>query len=255
MASSRRRKLTIIPLVLYWPVIFILSHIPIARIPPWVIQTTTSDKALHYLAYLILVFLLWFAISPDSKVNWRRPIVWWVLSAVIWYGALDEWLQGYVRRTPDVMDFFADLSGVLTGLILLSIFPFWSASLALAGTVVFVLTNFMQANLADLMPVTNTVFHLSAYGLFTLLWIQCIHHYLPPKPPEFKWLAGALIVPAFFLSSVKLFVFVTDKGFRIQEIIVSLAAIVAVVITIYMAALLRCCFNRKLSASDFQQSV
>ena len=255
MALSHRRKLITILLILYWPLIFVLSHIPIANIPPWVIQAATSDKALHYLAYLVLVFLLWFAISPDSKVNWRRQIVWWVLSAVIWYGALDEWLQGYVGRNPDIMDFLADLAGALTGLILLSIFPFWSASLALAGAVVFVFTIFMQANLADLMPVTNTIFHLSAYGLFTLLWIQCMHHYLPLKPPEFKWLAGAIIVPASFLSSVKLFVFVTDKGFRIQEIIVSLTAIVAVVVTVYIAALLRCCFNTKLSPSDFERSV
>ena len=26
------------------------------------------------------------------------------------YGAVDEWLQGYVRRQPDIMDFVADLA-------------------------------------------------------------------------------------------------------------------------------------------------
>jgi len=124
MALSYRQKVTIILLLLYWPAIFILSHIPLENVPGWVIRIDVSDKFLHYLGYLVLVFLLWFVISPGRKVNWRRASVWLVLLVVVWYGAIDEWLQGYVGRCPDIMDFLADLSGALTGLILLSIFRF-----------------------------------------------------------------------------------------------------------------------------------
>lgn len=115
MVLSRRRKLTIISLLLYWSGVFILTYIPV---PQLVYKAQVSDKSLHFLVYLVLVFLLWFAISPNKKVNWRKAAVWWVLFVVVWYGVVDEWLQSYVGRTCDIMDFFADLAGTLAGLIL-----------------------------------------------------------------------------------------------------------------------------------------
>ena len=52
MALSLRKKLiTIIPVVLYWPAVFIASHIPV---PQWATQTRVTDKTLHGFAYLIL---------------------------------------------------------------------------------------------------------------------------------------------------------------------------------------------------------
>ena len=235
MTLSGRQKLTIIPLLLYWPAIFIATHIP--KMPIWVIRAHISDKILHYIAYLVLVFLLWFAISPYKKVRWRRAAVWWVLFVIAWYGVVDEWLQGYVGRNPDVVDFLANLTGAITSLIVLSIFPFWPASLVLTGIVIFVLTNFMQANLADRLPVTNAAFYLCAYALFSLLWTRCLHHLLPIKAPQTKWLAAALAVPTGFLLVVELFSAVAGNGFRLRCVIISAAGIAAVVITIFLTAL------------------
>ncbi len=247
MALSLRQKLTIVSLLFYWPGIFILTHIPLARVPSWVIGAHIYDKTFHYFAYLVLVFLLWFAISPYRKVNWRRAAVWWILFVVVWYGVFDEWLQGYVGRDPDVMDFFTDLAGTLTGLILLSIFPFWPASLGLTAAAIFVLTNFMQANLTDSLPVTNAVFHLLAYGFFTMVWIRYMYHLLPIKAPQPKWLIGALAVPTGFLLAVELFFTAAGNGFRLSCTIVSAVGIAAVVITIYLIALCRRRFTKKLS--------
>ena len=94
MVLSRRQKLTIISLLFYWPGVFILAHIPI---PQLVYKAQVSDKSLHFLAYLVLVFLLWFAISPNKKVNWRKAAVWWILFVVVLYGVVDELLQGYKK--------------------------------------------------------------------------------------------------------------------------------------------------------------
>ena len=243
MALSRRQKLTIISLLVYWPGIFVLAHIPIPRL---VYKAQVSDKGIHFLAYLILVFLLWFAISPSRKVEWRRATVWWILFVVVWYGVFDEWLQGYVGRNPDVMDFFADLAGALIGLVLLTIFPFWSASVAITGAVIFVLTNFMGPNLADLLPVTNAVFHLLAYAFFSLLWTRYMHHFLPIKAPEPKWLIGALALPVGFLLAVELFSALAGNGFRLTCVIISAIGIAAVVVIIYLIALFRRSFGRKL---------
>jgi len=92
MAVSRRQKVTIILLVFYCLSFFILAHIPE---PDLVSKAGVSDKGLHFLAYLILVFLLWFTISPDQKVVWRKAVVWWVFIVLTGYGAVDELLQGF----------------------------------------------------------------------------------------------------------------------------------------------------------------
>jgi len=245
MVLSLRQKLTVIPVLLYWPSIFVLTHIPMPR--TILKNIHTSDKTLHYLAYLVLVFLLWFAISFDKKVNWRKAAVWWILFVVVWYGVFDEWLQSYVGRNADVMDFLANLAGALTGLILLSIFPFWPASLALTGAAIFVLMNLMDANLADFLPITNAAFHLSAYALFSLLWTRCMYDLLPIKAPQARWLVGVLALPIGFLLAMELFSAIANNGFRLQDVIISLIGIAAVVATIYLTALFRQRFTQKSS--------
>ncbi len=230
MVLSHRQKLTIMPLLLYWPAIFILAHIPI---PQLVRQAHVSDKILHFLAYLILVFLLWFAVSPDKKVNWRRAAVWWILFVVVWYGALDELLQGYVQgRSCDVRDFLANLAGVLTGLVLFSFFTFWPVLLVVTGVTIFLLTNLTRANPAELLPVTNTVFHPFAYGFFTIVWIRNMYRFLPQKAPKPKWLIVALALPIGLLLSVKLFSVISGRYFGLRDVIISVAAIAAVVVTV-----------------------
>jgi len=48
-------------LLIYWPGLFVLTHIPIPQLAR---QSGMSDKMMHALAYLALVFLWWFSISP-----------------------------------------------------------------------------------------------------------------------------------------------------------------------------------------------
>ena len=248
MALSRRQKLTIISLLLYWPIIFVLAHI---RVPQSVREAHVSDKSLHFLAYLVLVFLLWFAIRPDRTVNWRRAAIWWVLLVIAGYGVVDELLQGFVvGRSCDVMDFFANLTGVLTGLILFTFLTFWPALLVVTGIVIFVSANLTQANLADLLPVTNATFHLFAYAFFTMLWIRHIHHFLSLKAPKPKWLMVALALPTGFLLAVKLFSLISGKNFAAPDVIISAVGIATVVGITYLTALFRRCTTGKLPPSD-----
>jgi VanZ family protein len=190
MAISNRQKLIIISLLFYWPAVFILAHIPI---PELVRKAGVSDKSLHFNAYLLLVFLLWFAISPDRKVNLRKATVWWILLVTVCYGVIDEWLQSFVTgRSCDVMDFFADVVGAVTGLILFSFLTFWPAFLVVTGIIIYALTNLTRTNLADLLPpVANVAFYLFAYGLFTMLWIQNMRLFMSLKAPKLKWLIVA----------------------------------------------------------------
>jgi VanZ family protein len=236
MAVSRRQKVTIILLVFYWLSYFILAHIPV---PLLVRRAGVSDKGLHFLAYLILVFLLWFAVSGDKKVNWRRAGVWWVFFVVTGYGIVDELLQGCVGRNCDVRDMVANLAGTLAGLILFSVFTFWPVALLVAGTVIFGVTNIARENLAELIPVTFAMFHLFAYAIFSMLWICYIHLFLSLKPPKAKWLIAALAGPTMLLLTVKLFSVILGKGFGLREVIVSLVGIAAVITIIYLIELFR----------------
>ncbi len=70
MILTRRQKITIAVLVIYWIVLVILAHIPI---PQMVYQARVSDKWLHFLAYLNLVFLLWFSIQSGRQGTLAQP--------------------------------------------------------------------------------------------------------------------------------------------------------------------------------------
>jgi VanZ family protein len=245
MALLRQQKLIIISLILYWPTIFILAHIPIPQV---VREADVSDKGVHFLAYLILTFLLWSAINPYKKVNWRprvflsktRAGAWLILLVVALYGVCDELLQNFVAgRTCDAMDLVSDLVATLTGLIALSIFNFWPALLMVTGVTIFGLTNIARVNISNLLPVTNIAFHLFAYAFLTLLWLQYIHDSTLLKAPKLKWLIAASIPPMGFLIVVKLGSLILGRSFTIKDIILSAVGIAAVVATIYLTTLSR----------------
>ena len=232
MALSRRQNMTILALILYWPALFILTHVPV---PDVVRQADVSDKTLHFLAYLILVFVLWFAVSGDRKVNWRRAVAWLVLFIMVAYGILDEWLQGYVvGRSCDVQDFYADVAGALTGLILLSFFTYWPAGLLVTGTVMFSSINLTHANLAELLPTANAVFQLFGYAIFTMMWVQYVHPFFPAKARKFRWLVTALVLPVALLATVRMFSIILGKDLAVREMIIAVAGIATVVATAYL---------------------
>jgi VanZ family protein len=231
-----RQKLTIFVLVLYWPALFYSSHIPI---PTWVYKARVSDKSLHLLAYLILVFLLWFSVSAEVKVSWRRARAWWVLIVVGCYGAIDELLQSYVGRTCDLADFLANMAGTFAGLFMFMFLTFWTALLVVTGTAVFLLTTLARTNISELQPVASVLFYFFAYALFTTLWIRHLRLVLVPKAPKLKWLLAAAAPPAVFLLVVKLFSVVLGKAFSSRNVIISFLGIAAVIIAASVVGLFR----------------
>lgn len=253
MAVTRRRKLAIISLAIYWPTLFIFAHIPI---PEKIQEADVSDKALHFLAYATIVFLLWIALNPERKVCWRKATVWWVLLTVAAYGIIDELLQSYVGRSCEMADWVADLAGGLTGCVILTFFTFWPAAVILGGTLICGLTNIARERLADVVPVANAMFHLFSYAVFALVWIRCI---APPQVrlsgtlsvlrPNRKWLLTALAPPIALLVVVKGYSITQGRDFPIQDVILSLAGIAGAV-GIYTALLLRQSANHRPLGQD-----
>ena len=237
MALSRRQKLVLAALLLYWPGIFILTHIP--QVPRWVGRIAVSDKVMHFIAYLFLSFLLWFAVNPDKKVHWRRSAVWWVLFAVVWYGVIDEWLQMYVGRSADVRDFLADLAGAVTGLAILTFVNFWPASLVITGSGIFAVTNFTRAHPLVGGPRVDLLFCACAYVFLTLLWLRFIHHFLPVKPPQGRWLLGAAALPIGLMGAFEVFCAITGHGFSLVWALLAAGATAAAVAPFFIYGLLR----------------
>ena len=229
---SHQQKIAICLLVLYWPALFILAHVPI----PHVIQKAdVADKSLHFLAYLILTFLLWSAVSGDQKVKWRRAVPWLVILVMVIYGILDEWLQGYIAgRICDVSDFIADLTGVLSALVLSSFLAFWPAGLLVTAVFIFGITNITRVNLSDLLPVTSAAFHVLAYAILTVIWINCTYLFSAVKASTVGWFILALAGPVGFLIIVKFSSLIAGKDLALFDIIIAFGAIAAVVTAFYV---------------------
>jgi VanZ family protein len=224
LTLQSRQKLILALLSFYWIILFILCHIPIPKV---VYQAQVSDKTLHFVAYILLGFLLWFSLNPDTKVNWRKPSAWLVFFVIILYGIFDEVTQGYVGRSCDIMDFLYDVIGVVAGLILFSFLSFWPAFLAVSAIAIFLITNVGRANIAQLAPVMDFTFHFFAYAFFTLLWIRCINLFSSLKPAKIKWLTTSLALPCALLAIVKSYSFITGRPFGIWDIVLALAGIIA----------------------------
>ncbi len=250
MTLPRRRKTILLALLVYWPTMFVVTHIP--QISRWVAKAKVSDKTAHFIVYLVLTFLWWFTISPYTKVKWKKPTVWWALLVIVWYGAFDEYSQSFIGRNADVSDFLANLTGTLTALVLLSIFTFWPASLVVTAITIFAATNLSRINLAVLLPIAYPSLHLFAYAFFALLWV----HYLKrrpsprrrhsgfgasatPTPAQPKWFLMASAIPLALLAGVKIFSALVGRSLWAADIIAAAAGIAIVNVTFYLTALCR----------------
>jgi hypothetical protein len=234
MQLLRRHKYILWSLGIYWPVLFLLTHLPVPKIAG---QSGMSDKLMHLLAYLILVFFVWLAISPYEKVRWNRVKVWLVLAVIVWYGAMDEWLQGRVGRQPELLDFVNDLIGALLGLGILSVLSFWPALLTVSAIFIFAITN--RSLLLNLYPewYLNTAFHLTAYATLTLLWIQHLDLRFEFRRRFRTWPIAAAALPLGLLAAVKLGGLYYHKPIWWVDMATAIFGIAAAVLICYLTSL------------------
>jgi VanZ family protein len=94
---------------------FCSTHLPKLKLE---VQVRAADKIAHGIAYALLAFLFWRFVE-----TFQRPLsgrfVWIALLWITAYGALDEWLQPYVNRSGDVLDWVYDTLGAAAILALL----------------------------------------------------------------------------------------------------------------------------------------
>jgi VanZ family protein len=105
------------PPVLWVLVLFVLSQF--RSVPsPFQVLIIPSDKIIHFILYFILGGLLARAKLKSASHAGNAVLV--ALGGV--YGVLDEWHQSFVPgRTPDAMDWLADMAGVTAGYTLVAV--------------------------------------------------------------------------------------------------------------------------------------
>ena len=116
MTDSTRRFLYYwLPVALYCALIFIQSGRPVTAELP---ALPGMDKILHFSAYALLGML--FARAFKAQLPDAPPLGRLTLAglATVLYGASDEFHQSFVpMRMADPMDFLADATGALAGVI------------------------------------------------------------------------------------------------------------------------------------------
>ena len=169
-----KKHLPWILLGVYWPMVFVSTHIP--RLPQFRIYG--HDVTLHLAAYMILTWLYWFARYGRRKPHGRRWPLYEVVLLMALYGGLDETTQFLVHRHGDIFDWLSDMSGCFLALAALYLFRnirwwlifYWTGMLVLTcwpGKDPFIqLPTFLQQ--------FKAVYIMMGYAFLTLLWWRSI---------------------------------------------------------------------------------
>lgn len=104
---------------LYWVALFTLTHLPPSEAPHP--PSFLGDKGSHAIAYCGLTFLLGFTLWTFGLGRRSRLWPWITLSAVLAYGAVDEWTQIIVGRDCELLDWVADGTGAVVAVLLLAV--------------------------------------------------------------------------------------------------------------------------------------
>jgi VanZ family protein len=111
---SVRATAALIALPAYWVLLFAATHYPRVRIPG---EIPHGDKLIHFAAFGLLALLFWQFGKARGPLGPR--FVWIAAAILIPYAGLDEWLQQFVGRFTDLMDFIANTAGIVAVLAVL----------------------------------------------------------------------------------------------------------------------------------------
>ena len=95
----------------YWVLIATLTHLPPKDLP----HLSVDDKLQHFLAYAGLAGVLGMALWVTFPA--RRTLPFLVFGVALLYGAIDEYTQQFVGRTPELDDWLADAAGAAAGVL------------------------------------------------------------------------------------------------------------------------------------------
>ena len=106
-----KSRLALLGLGVYWPGIFILSHIPKEHVPK---NWEFSGVRLHLGAYFVLTLLVFLSAGVFRTVSLRCAKTWLLAGLIGVYAAIDELLQTQISgREGSLIDWGIDIIAVL----------------------------------------------------------------------------------------------------------------------------------------------
>ena len=117
--SVHRSRLALVTLCIYWPAIFIISHIPKQYVPK---DVDVSGKTLHMVAYFVLTVLVFLNAGLLGQTLLRSKKTYLLIGVIAAYAAVDEWLQVYIEgRHGSSVDWAIDVAACVLCVALLAI--------------------------------------------------------------------------------------------------------------------------------------
>lgn len=225
MKRKLRALLPWILLAVYWPILFVSTHIP----RPPNLKIYGSDVTLHFAAYLVLVLLYWLARYGKTRPSGRSVQFYLTIFIIACYGAIDEISQALVGRYCSFWDWLSDMGGCLAALGLLFILRRWIAWLIPYWIGFFVLTHWPQNEsalivLPEFLQPFRLALVMTAYLILTFLWWRTISpapHFIINNTVFSLTIA---VMPAYALLD-RIVAMLTGRTFDIESFCVALAGI------------------------------
>ncbi len=189
----------VILLCLYWPALFISTHIP--RVPN--IGVHAGDHTLHFVAYFILTFLFWLATKGFVRPSLRKAAVYKVVIMFALYGVLDELTQKFVNRHCSLGDWLSDIGGIVSALVVMAILTHAVGRLVFFWGCFFVTVHwpdlFGILDIPDRWGQYRMVYLMGGYIVLTILWCQVLSWRGAFRFDRRMFLWTALVLPGYVL--------------------------------------------------------
>jgi len=172
--NKLKKILPILTLAIYWPALFLLTHIP--TLPKILaIEIPGSDKTIHFITYFMLTFIYWMASNGTTRPHFKHWSVYWTLLLIMAYGGVDEFTQQFIKgRSGELLDWYCDIGGAMSAIIVLYLFhkPLHWLVLYWVGLFIFthILCNSLLFSVPSYWHQYEQIFGFITYLVLTLLF-------------------------------------------------------------------------------------
>jgi hypothetical protein len=232
MKTTREQKFFITILIFYWLGIFAATHIPI---PDWIRKMGVSDKTMHFVAYMTLALLLWFGTSFEKKADWKKLRPWLLSVIVLLYGAADELLQHFMKRSTDIKDFAANVLGIAVAMAIVTVLPACHAVMILVTVCPLFVPAIVRSQLIIQGSIPEAVAYMAGFAGVTAAWIKYLSSVVGLNFRKNKLLPVFFAPPAGTVIIVKLYAQLTDKPLGTTAF---LSAFVSIMLTLFIRRLM-----------------
>jgi hypothetical protein len=228
MKTGKEQKFFTIILIFYWTGIFIATHI---SVPGWTRQMGTSDKTMHFSAYMILAILLWLSRSFTKKANWKELRPWLLSTIVVLYGLVDELSQQFMNRSTDISDFAANMLGLAIAMAIATVLSAYHIVMILVTVCPLFAPGIVRSQLIPQDSIYEAAVYVMGFAIITAAWIKYLPSVFNLNLRKNNSLLIFFAPPAGTIIIVKFYAQLTGKPFSSIAII---SALVSIALTLFI---------------------